>query len=111
MWADGGVAGNNGQLSLEATIHAGAMIPAVNGATVLRRTAEVPDAFDIDQITHIANVVVDHGPEQVSMRGVQTGTRGGGCAPGTERGGKAGPFGSYACGPVQDVEYPSTGGE
>ena len=108
MWADGGVAGDNGQLAFEASIENGDIIQLKNGATVLRLfdpTLEVPFSIDLSDVTQIAHVIVDHGPPQVGMRGAQIGTRGGGCTIGTEKGGKAGPFGTYACRPAQDVEY------
>ena len=108
MWADGGVAGDNGQLSFEASIENGDIIQLKNGATVLRLfdpTLEVPFTIDLSNVTQISHVIVDHGPPQVGLRGAQIGTRGGGCTIGTEKGGKNGPFGTYDCRPAQDVKY------
>lgn len=105
MWADGGVAGPNGQLSFEASIAAGAVVPPKNGTTSLK----LDDPFDIGNVTGVAHVIVDHGPPQLTLRGAQTGTRPGGCTAGTDGG--ANPddhvelFGDYACAPVQDVHF------
>lgn len=113
MWADGGVAGNNGQLNFEASIENGDIIQLKNGSTVLRLfdpTLEVPFTIDLSEVTQIGHVIVDHGPPQVSLRGAQIGARGGGCTIGTEKGGKAVPFGTYDCRPAQDVEYKITSG-
>ncbi len=108
MWADGGEAGTDGQLSFEASIENGDIIQLKNGATVLRLfdpTLEVPFTIDLGAVTQIGHVIVDHGPPQVGLRGAQIGTRGGGCTIGTEKGGKNGPFGTYDCRPAQDIEY------
>ena len=108
MWADGGVAGDKGQLSFDASIENGDIIPLKNGATVLKLfdpTLDVPFTIDLNDVTQIGHVIVGHGPPQVGLRGAQIGTRGGGCTIGTEKGGKAGPFGTYDCRPAQDIEY------
>lgn len=108
MWADGGVAGDDGQLNFEASIKDGDIIQLKNGSTVLKLfdpTLEAPYTIDLSDVTKIGNVIVDHGPPQVGLRGAQIGTRGGGCTVGTEKGGKNGPFGTYDCRPAQDVEY------
>ena len=113
LWADGGVAGDDGQLRFDASIENGDIIPLKNGATVLKLfspTLESAYTIDLSDVTKIGNVIVDHGPPQLGLRGAQIGTRGGGCTIGTEKGGKAGPFGTYDCGAVQDIEYESASG-
>ena len=113
LWADGGVAGDDGQLRFDASIENGEIIPLKNGATVLKLfdpTLEAPYTINLSDVTKIGNVIVAHGPAQVGLRGAQIGTRGGGCTIGTEKGGKAGPFGTYDCRAAQDIEYENAPG-
>jgi len=99
---------DKGQLSFDASIENGDIIPLKNGATVLKLfdpTLDVPFTIDLSAVTQIGHVIVGHGPPQVGLRGAQIGTRGGGCTIGTEKGGKNGPFGTFDCRPAQDIEY------
>ena len=104
VWADGGIAGNHGQLSLAATFPAIVAFPAQQFATVpLRGYSAVADTKSLSL------VLVRHGPPQFGLEGVQQTTRPGGCTAGSSGPGNVAELNGtpgFVCGNVQRVTFP-----
>lgn len=114
IWADGGIAGNNGELSLEATFPADTaaaqLFPARQAATVIIREITGLKVDATNTVDAVGHVIVNHGSQQLGLVGAQIGTRPGGCL--AANSGPDQPVnipaleGTTACGGVQRVSYP-----
>jgi hypothetical protein len=102
VWANGGIAGNHGQLSLAATFPKITDFPPLQGATVPRRNYTA-----VADTETLSLVIVRHGPPQFSLEGVQQTTRPGGCTDATSGPGDIDALeGTFACINAQSVTFP-----